>query len=285
MGGFPTSAKNSNGNNVGHDSPQGFVDYVQEQQEAEILRKKLLKTIILKMPCPVIIVILGPPVYDAAVISEFIANKLGVKSSGMKFNIGMDETSSQDTIFERLFLEQMQDPTNSNGFVIYNIPSKLPFVRIIENNKNNFTPIFFFLKCNNQTLFLATRHRWDKYVHLPSGREYHLCSTPPLSHLKDNSLLDDITGEPLVQLEEDTVVWYKKQLTKYHEDEFLIQFHFPDKIHSIDCADSKEIIEFNVIKLLDYVIIALTNGRTTTNEKNLQMRFMSRKSTLAVGHI
>jgi hypothetical protein len=42
--------------------------------------------------------------------------------------------------------------------------------------------------------------RFDRYVHLPSNRSYHLLESPPKSLSADGTLVDDETGEPLVQV-------------------------------------------------------------------------------------
>jgi hypothetical protein len=46
-------------------------------------------------------------------------------------------------------------------------------------------------------------HKFDRWVHEPSGRSYHLCSNPPKSftnscyHPCAENMVDDETGEPL----------------------------------------------------------------------------------------
>jgi hypothetical protein len=49
-------------------------------------------------------------------------------------------------------------------------------------------------------MYLATRNKWDKWVHEPSGRVYNLCTNPPVSSFQGPQLLDDVTGEPLIQV-------------------------------------------------------------------------------------
>jgi adenylate kinase len=51
-----------------------------------------------------------------------------------------------------------------------------------------------------------------RWAHLPSGRTYHVKFNPPKSDGKD-----DLTGEPLVQREDDKLETVKKRLAVYHE--------------------------------------------------------------------
>ncbi len=49
-------------------------------------------------------------------------------------------------------------------------------------------------------------------VHLPSGRVYHLVNNPPKVEG-----LDDVTGEPLIQREDDNEATVRERLRVYHE--------------------------------------------------------------------
>ena len=58
-------------------------------------------------------------------------------------------------------------------------------------------------------------------VHLPSGRTYHIKHNPPKVTGKD-----DITGEDLVQRDDDKEEVVKKRLSVYHEQtEVLVDFY------------------------------------------------------------
>jgi adenylate kinase len=64
-------------------------------------------------------------------------------------------------------------------------------------------------------------------VHLPSGRSYHMKFNPP-----KNDMLDDVTGEPLVQRDDDREETVKKRLAVYHDQtEPLIDYY--DKWYQI----------------------------------------------------
>ena len=58
-------------------------------------------------------------------------------------------------------------------------------------------------------------------VHLPSGRTYHIVFNPPKVEGKD-----DVTGEPLIQRDDDKEETVKKRLEVYHaQTEPLVGFY------------------------------------------------------------
>lgn len=58
-------------------------------------------------------------------------------------------------------------------------------------------------------------------VHLPSGRTYHIRYNPPKIEGKD-----DITGEPLVQRDDDKEETVKKRLAVYHEQTKILNNYY-----------------------------------------------------------
>jgi adenylate kinase len=56
------------------------------------------------------------------------------------------------------------------------------------------------------------RRMSGRRVHLPSGRTYHLIFNPP-----KNDGLDDVTGEPLIQRDDDQETTVRKRLSVYHQ--------------------------------------------------------------------
>ena len=76
-------------------------------------------------------------------------------------------------------------------------------------------------------------------VHLASGRSYHLKHNPP-----KNDGLDDITGEPLIQREDDAPEVIKKRLDVYYnETEPLLEFYKGKNINFVEIDASKSLDE------------------------------------------
>ncbi len=76
-------------------------------------------------------------------------------------------------------------------------------------------------------------------VHLPSGRTYHIVFNPPKVEGKD-----DVTGEPLIQREDDKEETVRKRLEVYHsQTEPLVDFY--KKWEASGDADAPKYIRIN----------------------------------------
>lgn len=89
-------------------------------------------------------------------------------------------------------------------------------------------------------------------VHLPSGRTYHIKYNPPKVDGKD-----DITGEDLIQRDDDKAETVKKRLNVYHEQtEVLVDFYGnlqgdnAPAYHKIDGTQSVDTVKTNVLTAL-----------------------------------
>lgn len=93
-------------------------------------------------------------------------------------------------------------------------------------------------------------------VHLPSGRTYHIVFNPPKSEGKD-----DVTGEDLIQRDDDQEETVKKRLDVYHEQTEPLIAYYSDwaasgdanapKYHKIAGVGSVEDIRDAIFKALD----------------------------------
>jgi adenylate kinase len=71
-----------------------------------------------------------------------------------------------------------------------------------------------------------------RFMHLPSGRIYHLTNQPPKVHG-----VDDVTGEPLTQRPDDSEETVRKRLAVYHQQTSpLRKFYSQYKIHAGETA-------------------------------------------------
>jgi len=85
-------------------------------------------------------------------------------------------------------------------------------------------------------------------VHLPSGRTYHIKNNPP----KIDGY-DDITGEALIQREDDNPEVIKKRLEVYYEEtEPLLNFYKTkgQDFHEIDASRTLDEVRTDIGKLL-----------------------------------
>jgi len=78
---------------------------------------------------------------------------------------------------------------------------------------------------------VLTERICGRWIHKPSGRSYHVKFVKPKS-LKDGetpsaqSMLDDLTGEPLIQRADDTEAALTKRLKGYHEETIPVLAHY-----------------------------------------------------------
>ncbi len=88
-------------------------------------------------------------------------------------------------------------------------------------------------------------------THLASGRTYHVRFNPPKVADRDN-----ITGEPLVQREDDTESAVRTRLMVYHQEtEPVIEWYKntlqTNQFHTIEGTDAVELIQDRILKVLE----------------------------------
>jgi len=78
---------------------------------------------------------------------------------------------------------------------------------------------------------VLTQRICGRWVHKASGRSYHVKNVPPKSLQEGmepsaENMLDDVTGEPLMQRADDTEEALKKRLAGYHQETVPILAHY-----------------------------------------------------------
>ena len=92
-----------------------------------------------------------------------------------------------------------------------------------------------------------------RWIHKASGRSYHVKFAPPKSMAKDGGkMLDDETGEELVQRADDTAEALTKRLASYHAETVPVLDHFSKKtqVERIDAGGEPKAVAAAVVKLL-----------------------------------
>jgi adenylate kinase len=122
-----------------------------------------------------------------------------------------------DDIIIGLVKERIAQQDCGTGFLFDGFPRTIPQA---EAMKNSGVPLEHVVEIAvpDDTIVERMSGRW---VHLPSGRTYHTQFNPPKVAGKD-----DMTGEPLVQREDDKVETVKKRLGVYHQQtEPLVSYY------------------------------------------------------------
>jgi adenylate kinase len=114
---------------------------------------------------------------------------------------------SDDIIIE-LVKERIKAPDAQKGFLFDGFPRTIPQAEAMKAAR---VPIEHVVEIGVSDDTIIERMS-GRRVHLPSGRSYHIKYNPP-----KNDMVDDATGEPLVQRDDDKEATVKKRLAVYHE--------------------------------------------------------------------
>ncbi|MFH1984706.1 MAG: adenylate kinase [Pseudomonadota bacterium] len=128
---------------------------------------------------------------------------------GLKAKVVMDSGGLvSDEIIIGLVKERIKQPDCAKGFLFDGFPRTIPQA---DAMKEAGVPIEAVVEIDVPDQEIITRMS-GRRVHLASGRTYHLVFNPPKVEGKD-----DVTGEPLIQREDDQEATVKKRLDVYHE--------------------------------------------------------------------
>ncbi|MBX6317399.1 adenylate kinase [Pigmentiphaga sp.] len=113
-----------------------------------------------------------------------------------------------DDIIIGLVKDRLKDPDCANGYLFDGFPRTIPQAEALRAAG---VPLDFVVEVDVPEEEIIERMS-GRRVHLPSGRTYHLRFNPP-----KNEGVDDITGEPLVQRDDDKEETVRKRLEVYRQ--------------------------------------------------------------------
>jgi len=113
-----------------------------------------------------------------------------------------------DDIIIGLVKDRLKDPDCTNGYLFDGFPRTIPQA---EAMRAAGVAIDFVVEVDVPEEEIIERMS-GRRVHLPSGRTYHLRFNPP-----KNDGVDDVTGEPLVQRDDDKEETVRKRLEVYRQ--------------------------------------------------------------------
>ncbi len=139
--------------------------------------------------------------------------ELGLKAKGFMDSGGL----VPDDVIIGLVKERIQEPDCEKGFLFDGFPRTIPQA---DAMKEAGVPIDAVVDINVPDEEIIKRMS-GRRAHLASGRTYHIIFNPPKVEGKD-----DVTGEPLVQRDDDKEETVKKRLDVYHDQtEPLIEYY------------------------------------------------------------
>jgi len=156
-----------------------------------------------------------------------------------------------DDIIIGLVKERIKAPDSAQGFLFDGFPRTIPQAEAMKNSGVALEHVVEIAVPDATSVERMSGRR----AHLPSGRTYHVKFNPPKAAGKD-----DVTGEALVQREDDKEETVKKRLAVYHQQtEPLVHYYRKwvesgdpkaPKYHRVDGVGSVEQIRDRVFAAL-----------------------------------
>jgi adenylate kinase len=113
-----------------------------------------------------------------------------------------------DEIIIGLVQDRIKQPDCENGFLFDGFPRTIPQAEAIKANNIDIDHVIEIYVPDEELIQRVS----GRLVHLPSGRIYNVYSNPP-----KQSGRDDVTGEALVQRDDDSEATVRKRLEVYHQ--------------------------------------------------------------------
>ncbi|EAR08587.1 adenylate kinase [Reinekea blandensis] len=171
------------------------------------------------------IILLGAPGAGKGTQAQFICDKYGIPQistgdmlraavkAGTPLGVQAKEIMDQgglvsDDIIIGLIKERIQQPDCANGCLFDGFPRTIPQADALKEQGIRIDAVINFDVADEEIVARLSGRR----VHEASGRVYHVMHNPP-----KESGIDDITGEPLIQRDDDKEETVRKRLSVYHE--------------------------------------------------------------------
>jgi adenylate kinase len=213
------------------------------------------------------IILLGPPGAGKGTQAKFLAQHFGIPqiSTGDMLRAAVNQGTPlgleaqkimdkgklvSDEIIIQLVKERLQQPDCVPGFLLDGFPRTIPQAQALLDAGIQIDEVLEIAVPDEEIVKRLSGRR----VHPPSGRTYHVIYHPPKVMDKD-----DVTGEPLIQREDDREETIRKRLQVYREQtKPLIDFYkilnekagLP-KIHQIRGVGSVDEVQQRILNTLE----------------------------------
>jgi len=171
------------------------------------------------------IILLGPPGAGKGTQANYVKNKYGIPQistgdmlrAAVKKDTPLGQQAKEvmdagglvsDDIIMGLVKERIQQEDCAEGFLLDGFPRTLAQAEALRVDGVVVDAVVEIDVDDEEIVQRMSGRR----AHLASGRTYHIVFNPP-----KNEGVDDVTGEPLVQRDDDHEVTVRKRLTIYHD--------------------------------------------------------------------
>jgi adenylate kinase len=170
------------------------------------------------------LILLGPPGAGKGTQATFIKERFGIPQistgdmlraavkAGTPLGLAARKVMDagqlvSDDIIIGLVKERLKDPDCRNGYLFDGFPRTIPQADSLKNAGVAVDVVLEIAVPDDEII-----ERMDgRRVHIASGRTYHVKFNPPQQEGRDN-----VTGEPLIQREDDRAGVVRKRLDVYH---------------------------------------------------------------------
>ncbi|WP_372778060.1 adenylate kinase [Litorivivens sp.] len=171
------------------------------------------------------VILLGPPGAGKGTQAQFICEHYAIPqiSTGDMLRAAVKAESElglqvkevmtsgglvSDEIIIALVKERIKEADCANGFLFDGFPRTIPQAEALQEAGVTIDKVLEIAVADEEIVSRMSGRR----VHEASGRTYHVVNNPP-----KQEGVDDVTGEPLVQREDDQEDTVRKRLSVYHE--------------------------------------------------------------------
>ncbi|WP_263322254.1 adenylate kinase [Endozoicomonas sp. Mp262] len=185
------------------------------------------------------VILLGAPGAGKGTQAQFIMEEFGIPQIstgdmlraaikagtelGQKVKAVMESGSLvSDEIIIALVKERIQQDDCAKGFLFDGFPRTIPQAEALRDAGVEIDHVVEIAVEDEEIV----KRMGGRRVHMDSGRTYHVVYNPPKEEGKD-----DVTGEPLVQRDDDQEETVRKRLAVYHEQTApLVDFYRADDV-------------------------------------------------------
>lgn len=212
------------------------------------------------------IILLGPPGAGKGTQAKFICSKFNIPliatgdmlraavATGSSLGLRVKEIIESgklvsDDIMVSLVQERIAQTDCVNGFLLDGFPRTIAQAKALTDAKINIDYVIAITVDDEEIV----RRMSGRRVHKASGRTYHVVYNPPREKNKD-----DITGDVLIQREDDVEDVVRKRLEVYYaQTKPLIQYYQADdavKFIKIEGTGSIETIAQKILAEIQHII-------------------------------
>ena len=157
-----------------------------------------------------------------------------------------------DALIISLLKNRLSQPDCQNGFLLDGFPRNVlqaqALAAVFKEAGIEIDQVIY-IRVQDEDIIIRLSGR---RIHLASGRTYHTVFNPPKVDNKD-----DVTGEPLIQREDDTEAVIRKRLQIYHQEtEPVIQWYRDSKstkqFYEVSGVGTVESIQGKILEMLKY---------------------------------